>query len=102
MGPSAAMKILKTWLNGWDSSHRIHEDTILRCLLGCDIERDSLNLHVKCPHLYAFSAFFFYECSEDPLVRLGLLGLSRSALAAVGCAFSAYHALKAKARAGLI
>ena len=28
-------KVLKTWLNGWITSYRMHEDILMNCLLGC-------------------------------------------------------------------
>ena len=56
--PFDALKVVKTLLNGWATSHRMHEDTILPCLLGCSEGKDSFKHYVMCPHLYAFCKYF--------------------------------------------
>ena len=35
LGGPASLKVIKTWLNGWATSTRMHEDKDLGCLLGC-------------------------------------------------------------------
>ena len=97
-----SVKVLKIWLNGWATSHRMKEDVVLDCLLGCMVGCDSLKHYVSCPHMYALMRCFLPECSSLPLLRLGVVAPTRSSLLAVACAFSAYHALKGKGRAGLI
>jgi len=99
---SQAIRILKTWLNGWATSHRMHEDPVLDCLLGCDGAKDSLPHYVMCPHLFAFVSFFFEGTSSDPLIRIGLKAPSISSFKVICCVFSAYHALKGKVRCGQI
>ena len=96
---SDSLKILKTWLNGWVTSHRMHEDTLHNCLLGCSGQPDSLAHYVQCPHLFALQRFLLQDCSPDPLIRLGLIYPSVDTCKAISCTFSAYHAVKATIRA---
>ncbi len=34
VGLSARARVLKTWLNGWVTSHRMHEPVLLPCIMG--------------------------------------------------------------------
>ena len=54
VGGHVGLKVVKTWLNGWATSHRMHKDPILECILGCKDAPDSLIRYIFCPHLYAF------------------------------------------------
>ena len=96
------VKTVKTWLNGWATSHRMHEDVVHDCLFGCSGALDSLNHYVMCPHLFALQRFHFENISECPLVRFGIKSPEQSSLKVISCTFSAYHALKGKVRAGRI
>ena len=69
---AVAVKVFKTWLNGWATSYRMHEECPLNCLLGCRGEPDSLSQYAQCPHLYAMQRFFFDGVSEQPLIRFGI------------------------------
>jgi len=97
-----AIKVLKTWLNGWATSHRMHEDTLLQCVLGCKDAPDSLNHYVFCPHMCAFQKFIFDGISNDPLIRIGIKSPCEFSFKVISCLFSAYHALKSDIRAGKI
>ena len=99
---SFALRVLKTWLNGWATSHRMHEDPVLKCLLGCRDGRDSLSHYCMCPHMYALVNFLLEDTSEIPLQRIGLRYPSKKSLIDVACMFSAYHAVKSMVRAGKI
>ena len=44
---SMAMCLLRTWSNGWFTSSRMHEPTILPCIFGCGWD-DSLCHYLKC------------------------------------------------------
>ena len=99
---SFALRVLKTWLNGWATSHRMHEDQELRCLLGCRDGRDSLCHYCMCPHMYALVNSLLEDTPEDPLQRVGLKNPSQNSLISVACTFSAYHAVKSMVRAGKI
>jgi len=96
------IKVVKSWLNGWATSHRMHEDVIHDCLLGCHGQIDSLSHYINCPHLFALQRYLFEGISEDPLVRFGIKHTNPSSLKILSCTFSAYHALKAEVRAGKI
>ena len=99
--PVPALKVIKTWLNGWATSRRMKEDVTLPCLLGCDGGEDSLNHYVQCPHLFAFCKYLF-NSDACPLIRLGIKCPTTLNLKIVSCVFSAYHALKAQVRDGRI
>ena len=99
---SDSSKFIKTWLNGWATSHRMNEDIVLDCLLGCNVGCDSLKHYVMCPHLLALMRYFLPNCSNLPLVRLGVSAPIQSSLLAIACSFTAYHALKGKVRASTI
>jgi len=99
VGPNGVSKILKTWLNGWVTSYRMHEGTLHQCLLGCHDGRDSLNHYVQCPHIYALIKFL-HGCPADPLQRLALIQPNEEQLKIVCCMFSGYHAIKGLVRSG--
>ena len=101
-GGPVGTKVVKTWLNGWATSHRMHEDHALDCLFGCKDAADSMNHYVFCPHLFAFQKFLFQGISDDPLVRFGIKSPEIFSLKVCSCLFSAYHALKGEVRAGKI
>ena len=69
-----AVKIIKTWSNGWATSSRYHEGVILPCLFGCKACTDNLQHYMQCPHLFALWTFLAGDISSDPLVRWGLIG----------------------------
>ena len=93
-----AMRILKTWVNGWATSHRMHAGTKLFCLFGCQDQLDSMNHYIHCP----FWLFLLSKTTLDskpspsscPLTRLGLVDQSEDSLKSVACSFAAYHAVK--------
>ncbi len=96
------IKVVKTWLNGWATSHRMHEDNVHCCLLGCRDEQDSLNHYIHCPHLFALQRFLFSGISENPLIRFGIQTPEIFSFKVISCLFSAYHALKSEVRSGKI
>ena len=89
-------KVVKTWLHGWATSHRIKGEFLHNCLLGCMDSTDSLAHYLQCPRLFAAVSFLWQEASADPLVRCGLCQPSKRSLVQVACTFSAYHALKGR------
>ena len=52
--------------------------------------------------MYAFQRFLLAEVSSDPLVRFGFKDPSLQSMRISSCLFSAYHAVKAKVRSGII
>ena len=59
-----ALKVIKTWLNAWATSRRMHEDPILKCLFGCSDGEDNLAHYVMCPYVYALQSFLFEDTSS--------------------------------------
>ena len=100
--PSDVCKVIKTWLMGWVTSYRMHEDPLLSCILGCTGQPDSMHHYVHCPHLFALLRYQLQHSSSDPLERLGLINPNHDCLKIVCCTFSAYHAVKAQIRARAI
>ena len=96
------LKVLKTWLNALATSHRMHEDCALDCLLGCSHAKDSLSHYIHCPHLFAMQRYLFQHISGDPAVRFGIKSPDILSFKVISCLFSAYHALKRDVRAGKI
>ena len=80
----------------------MHEDETHVCLLGCSDTVDSLTHYIHCPHLYAMQKFLFEDISDDPTVRFGIKSPDSKSFKVISCLFSAYHAVKAKVRAGSI
>ena len=87
-------KVIKTWVHGWATSHRIKGDLLHKCLLGCTDGIDSLGHYLQCPRAFGAASFLLQETSADPLVRCGLCSPSAQSLRLVACIFSAYHATK--------
>ena len=94
LNSSSAIKVLKTWVNGWSSSHRYHEAIVYPCLLGCRGGLDDLSHYVKCPHLFALTKFFVPSTSSDPLTRIGLIHPSVEQYKVMCCTFCGYHAVR--------
>ena len=99
IGIACRAKVIKTWLNGWITFHRMHESTMHDCLLGFPEQPDKLTHYVMCPRIFSAASFNVRSTSADPLVRIGLLHPSKENLLICACTFSAYHGLKAKIRA---
>ena len=72
LGQACAAMVMKTWLNGWVTSHRMHCEVLHSCLLGCPGAPDSLAHYIMCPGIYAAMAFTSSDTSSDPVARLGL------------------------------
>ena len=98
IGVANRSKVIKTWLNGWVTSHRMHEPQLLGCLLGCEGQPDKLSHYVQCPRVYAAATFVIPDTSDDPLIRIGLKFVSKRSLGISACIFTGYHGLKAKIR----
>ena len=91
-----AIRVLKTWANGWCTSGRFHETVHLPCLFGCVGARDEQSHYCMCPYLYATQSYLWHpsEGSNNPICRLGLLRPELNCLGMVACTFSACHHLK--------
>ncbi len=97
--PATAIKVVKTWLNGWATSARMHEEVVLPCLFGCSGKTDDLIHYLQCPHLYALCNYFF-KADSCPLIRIGFRNPTIHNLKLTACVFTAYHVLKAQIRNG--
>ena len=93
---SAQVKVVKTWVNGWATTHRIKGNFFRTCMLGCTDAPDSLAHYLMCPIIYAVCLHVLPNTCEDPLVRCGLCEPSHECLLSVACIFFAYHALKSR------
>ena len=99
---TAMARVLKTWTNGWITSHRMHEEYVHPCLLGCQGKKDDLSHYVHCPYIFCIMKFLVPEVSSDPILRLGLVNSTVPKLKNVCCMFSAFHGLRASVHAGKI
>ena len=89
-----AVKIIKTWSNGWATSSRYHEGIILPCLFGCKACIDCLEHYIQCPHLLALWTFLAGDVSSDPLKRWRLITPEPIDCLRIVCVFSGYHAIR--------
>ena len=69
--PGNAMKVLKTWSNGWHTSSRIQATHINPCLFGCHGVRHDLRHYIVCPQMYGLCKFLDRGISHLPLDRFG-------------------------------
>ena len=91
--------IIRTWVNGWASSYRYHEDILWPCVFGCThpevkFNRDDLSHYLQCPHLHALQKFMHPDESSNPLIRVGLINPSINSLKRVACSSAGYHAVR--------
>lgn len=70
-----AMCVLKTYVGGWTTSHRMHDsDGVKPCIYGCTGERDTLVHYLVCPALWQIScAAIGVDVPIDIGARLGLI-----------------------------
>ncbi len=47
IGVGNRAKVLKTWLNGWVTSHRMSEPVLLNCIVGCPDEPEPLIIRLS-------------------------------------------------------
>jgi hypothetical protein len=90
--------VVKSWLHGWATTHRIKGDLLHSCLLGCTDGADSMSHYLQCPRISACCRFFCAGAPPCPLERCGLLLPSKQNLHLLACTFEAYHALKNEIR----
>ena len=88
-----AMSSLKTVCNGWCTSHRMHDDTVLSCVFGCS-ERDTLAHYFACPVFWALIDEELGTQSDCAAHRLGLHQVSGLTVRALFLASHIYQAVK--------
>ena len=88
--------IIKTWVNSWATSSRLHEEVQLPCLFGCQDAPDHMIHYVQCPFWLLLLTKLFQENlpSPMPLQRLGLVNPTVQSLLSVACSFAGDHAMK--------
>jgi len=87
-----SMCLFKTWVGGWTTSIRMHEEKRLNCIFGCTDEPDSLDHYLRCAPLWHIVA----EASglTPPFLveeRVGLKDPSELSLLCLSFAFHGYH-----------
>ncbi len=89
------MCILKTWLNAWTTSHRMHEQIRLKCIFGCPKSLDILDHYVCCGRLWRAVSYATRHIPPESIpMRLGVQGTTRENLLNIVVAFTTYHAIK--------
>ena len=89
-------KVIKTWVNSWCTTSRLHENTQWPCIFGYCDEDDSLSHYLRCPRLW--SSIGSVVNSElvflDPVEKMGLVHPTSRKLKLIAVASRVYHALK--------
>ena len=95
--------IIRSWANGWTTSHRMPEPALLPCILGCPGEIDSLSHYLRCDRLWRALKVASRRCSlalPSPffsapiLAKLAVLNTEKTSVVML-CALShAYHVIK--------
>ena len=89
-----AMCVLKTWLNAWTTSHRMHEPFIRRCIFGCPDSVDNLAHYVVCDVLWTSVGEATGVRCTTSRERLSLEPVTLDNLYNVVVAFTTYHYCK--------
>ena len=98
VGVACRAKVMKTWLNGWITTHRMSEPVLRSCLLGCENQPDKVAHYVMCPRIFAATVYNIPATSANPLERIGIQHTTKESLMTCACIFSGYHGLKAHIR----
>ena len=91
--PSDRFKILKTSLNGWCTSHRLHETLIMPCLFGCPNCSDSFQHYTRCRRLQQLVAYLTWDGYSNFTHIFALMEPSQFQLQRLACVFTGYHEL---------
>ena len=99
LGMAWASAIIKSWVNAWTTSSRMHEDEILPCIFGSDYgEEDSLGHDLCCEPLWTIIISFSHVDKQflkaSSATKLGFGPLPSAWLQCLCVAFSCYHAIK--------
>ena len=84
-GPAPAFAVLKTWLNAWCTSSRVHEVPELPCLFGCHGGRDTLQHYLACRNAWRLMGALggTFATAADTLLPDRLLLSPQSTLSAL-------------------
>ena len=92
--PHVRMILVRTWVNAWTTTTRMHERDIVSCFCGCSAP-DSLAHYIVCPRLWRAVCS---SCSEplciDPLSAISLPHPSFVSVRLSSVAFVLYHKFK--------
>jgi hypothetical protein len=93
-----ATPVVKSWVNGWTTSERMHEDVRLGCIFGHNGCKDSMAHYMVCGRIWRAVAFARGEpyFDQPPLQRLCLRDWGRPSAVDLAVAFRVYHDLKFK------
>ena len=93
--PHCAMCVIKTWLNGWTTSYRMHEPFLRSCIFGCVDQPDTTSHYVcSCEALWRFVSFATNFRCDNARSRLALSNSSSRELLNLTVAFTVYHCAK--------
>ena len=93
---SVCTVVLKTVVNAWTTSHRLHETSLHPCLFGCRDGTDELKHYLKCGRLWR-AVLWSRRCkyvSAPVLERLCLFNPSHTSAIDLVVAFRVYHDMK--------
>ena len=89
--------LIKTLINSWTTSRRLHEPTIHPCLF-CGEHEDDLSHYLNCEFLWTIiissARLNVNLISLPPLARLGLSSPNLLGLRLLVCGFRVYHTIK--------
>ena len=90
-----AMCTIKTYTNGWCTTHRFHESVRLPCIFGCQGPIDTLAHYATCSRLWlVVGRHSRVNSGNSVLMRLGIQEPSPQHFKDLAVAFTVYHALK--------
>ena len=98
--PHCAMCVIKTWVNGWTTSDRMHEPDIKPCIFGCANANDILSHYVHCTKLWTTVTNITGFVPIDLLERLAISVPTPTNFHNIVVAYSTYHMCKSTTRAG--
>ena len=92
--PKVLHSVLKSWLGGWTTSRRFHEDVMLPCFACGLAHADCWKHYVYCQHFWR-PLFIAFDLDPDYSFKSVLaLQFKPSQLAVLSAAFDMYHTLK--------
>lgn len=88
----AAFALLRTFISGWTTSHRMHEDVLLPCIFGCRNETDTIAHYMLCsPLCHIAGAALSCEVPIDFATRACISNVCPQHVNLLACACHTYH-----------
>ena len=96
---SVPMCLLPSWSNGWLTIVRMHNESIMPCIFGCDGGEDSLHHYLRCEVLWTLAyirskATSIISRSQSPEERFCICTIIPQSVLRLYSAYSTYHALR--------